>query len=345
MPATTRKKQGSKQKKRKGSKAYQETSNPENNNPVNDKDEIQPNSPNAATTSNSQAKSNDNTEAVIVFQCGACRAIIGDTSCDFNMDLDNKTLSLRGACGVTTQKEVLLSKSGMDVGCTYRKINCTECNQHLGKMYTSTTAPMDSRRSTFTFELKALASYQLGTCRTVDGKSVATLNVNGTQGGANNDVSRDPKKNNGFASAEAFDSLDNHVNSVTEATNRLATGFEQNREAISEMRLLLDNLSRTMQGYQGGLENAQNMILVWEDRFKRLESCEKQVGELGLLYENLEQVQQDVTRLDKLISQDSNGTVNNEEESDEEKEELPVKRKRKSDSFQFSRTRSKQRKR
>ena len=49
-----------------------------------------------------------------------------------------------------------------DIGCTYRLIRCTGCNQMLGKTFVTTPPEMDPIRNMITFEGAKLLSYKVG---------------------------------------------------------------------------------------------------------------------------------------------------------------------------------------
>lgn len=227
----------------------------------------------------------ENEDVDLIFQCGTCRSVVGDTRTEYEAHLDSKTLSLKGAYGVTVEDKLFVSESGHDAGCAYKVIVCEECKNNLGRMYTSTNAKLDSRRSAFTFDHSALTSYQLGSGKTFDGNQAPVMKRSAhISKSEKKDIA--PEGTMAGVSVEAFDALDMHVGAIAEATNNLTEAFEQNRTAVSHLRDSLADNDASVSEIRNGLEHTQNMILLWEERFRRLEDCEK----------NLEKVKSDCHR-------------------------------------------------
>lgn len=211
----------------------------------------------------------------VVFQCGTCRSVVGDTLSDYEAHLESKTISLRAARSVDIEDNMKMSNTGFDAGCTYKPIRCSECRTHLGRVYGSTTPALDSRRCTYTFDTTALVSYQLGTCLTLDGKRISHQNQQRVDNSQN--AHAEHQAVTVEVSSQAFDALHAHVGSLTDVTNKLSASFD---DSCLEMKELIDANRGSITEMKSGLEHAQNMMLLWEERFRRLEACEQRIEQL-----------------------------------------------------------------
>lgn len=229
----------------------------------------------------------------VIFQCGSCRTVVSDTLAGYEGFLETKTIVLNAAINVTIEDKLTMSSSGFDAGCTFKRVKCDQCNCYLGKVYSSTTPALDNRRSTFTFDTPTLTSYQLGTCRSIDGQQLHTRQEQDVAAAAAHTPQSEIDK--AVVSVVAFDALDAHVTSLTEATNRLNSAFEENRSSIAELRR---ESNRTISEIQDGLQHAQNMMLLWEERFHRLEACEQRVETLCLSDQRIDSCEGRIARME-----------------------------------------------
>lgn len=99
----------------------------------------------------------------IVFQCAACRRIVGDSLGLTSADEDLRHITLRGACGIVRGPCPRTSEEGKDLGSTFHELFCEGCNALLGKVYLTTPAPLDGARNLFSLSTDALESFELGT--------------------------------------------------------------------------------------------------------------------------------------------------------------------------------------
>lgn len=232
----------------------------------------------------------------VVFQCGSCRSVVGDTLSEYEAHLESKTISLRAARCVEVEDKMKMSNTGFDAGCTYRRILCSECNNPLGRVYGSTTPALDSRRCTYTFDTTTLVSYQLGTCLTIDGERIEASNQNRIANPRTSDAEHQGPK--AEVPSEAFDALHAHVGSLTEVTNKLSASFDEN---CVEMKELTDSNTNAVTELKSGLEHAQNMMLLWEERFRRLEACEERVEQLTGAGQRMNSYEGRVTRIEAAL--------------------------------------------
>ncbi len=103
-------------------------------------------------------------ERPAVLQCRQCRTIVGDSLAMIGSNSEENAISLSSACNVVISDDFTTSKSGADVGCTYRPVICEEstCQSVLGKVYVTTTRKFDPFRDAFTFDVTRLVSYVVG---------------------------------------------------------------------------------------------------------------------------------------------------------------------------------------
>jgi len=107
---------------------------------------------------------NDAEETIpkLVFQCESCKIIVGD-SMAFSCSTEKlKSITLEKACNVTHSNYIITAKDGSDVGCSYVKFFCSNCDVELGKFYCTTSSEYDPLRDKFTFGTDKLTSYELG---------------------------------------------------------------------------------------------------------------------------------------------------------------------------------------
>lgn len=218
-------------------------------------------------------------DAHIIFQCASCLTVVGDTMAEYEAYFESRTLCLKAASNVTIDEELHISRSGFDVGCTFKRILCSSCEHHLGRIYASTSPNLDSLRSSYTFDHSALISYQLGSSRTLDGqhlpiKKCQCFATPGLMTKIKQQVTDIPRP---AVDVTAFEA---RVTSLSEATDRAAITSQQNKMDIAEMRHAFTKNNSSVDELRASLEYAQNMILLWEDRFQRLGTCEKRLSKL-----------------------------------------------------------------
>lgn len=101
--------------------------------------------------------------APLIFSCGQCRTIVGDTYSFENSDEETKTITLSGASNVQRTAELYTSYSEHDEGSTYFCFSCKNCGLLLGRYYVTTSKDLDILRERFTFGIDSITSYELGT--------------------------------------------------------------------------------------------------------------------------------------------------------------------------------------
>lgn len=222
----------------------------------------------------------------IVFQCGSCRTVLGDTLADYEAHLESNTLSLRAARNVVVGEKMEMSDSGFDAGCTFKPIKCNHCKTIIGRVYSSTIPALDSRRDTYTFDTTSLISYQLGSCRNMQGEIEGT-----NKSKVNSTLHAVPSLEKSSGSLQNFETLDLHINTLSDV-------ITQNQETVQEMRGLLDVNTHSLVELRSNQEQAQNMMLLWEERFRRLEECEQRLQKMSSVEHRLTLCEGRVGRLE-----------------------------------------------
>lgn len=100
--------------------------------------------------------------APVVFQCGTCRSIFGDSYSFVGSNADLLLVTLSAVTNITTSTEPQTSKDGMDMGSSFQELLCSQCQTVLGRKYLTTPVPLDAIRGLFSFATTTIASYQLG---------------------------------------------------------------------------------------------------------------------------------------------------------------------------------------
>jgi len=115
-------------------------------------------------------------ERPLVVFCSNCKTILGDTNSFVCTHAELKTITLRSAYSVKlTRDEVETPTKGLAAGSTFHRIYCDSCAQCVGKVFLSTTRDLDPMRDVYTFDSKAIRSYELSEGR-------------GSRGGAHDDA-------------------------------------------------------------------------------------------------------------------------------------------------------------
>lgn len=100
--------------------------------------------------------------APVVFQCGTCRSIFGDSYSFVGSNAELLLVTLSAVTNITTAKEPQTSKDGMDMGSSFQELLCAQCQTVLGRKYVTTPVPLDPIRGLYSFATNTIASYQLG---------------------------------------------------------------------------------------------------------------------------------------------------------------------------------------
>jgi len=109
----------------------------------------------------------ENVTAPVVFQCGTCRIIIGDSFGFVCSNIDTFTISLNHVANITKSSEIFTSEVGLDVGSSYHHIICAQCQTPLGRMYMTTPRNFDAMRGMYSFDSNMISGYQFGTNREI----------------------------------------------------------------------------------------------------------------------------------------------------------------------------------
>lgn len=98
----------------------------------------------------------------LVFSCGKCHTIIGDSLSLVGTHAQLKTLTLSAASKVTRNESLITSQSSIDKGSTFVALMCYNCSKILGRYYITTPRTLDDLREKFTFFVDDISSYELG---------------------------------------------------------------------------------------------------------------------------------------------------------------------------------------
>jgi hypothetical protein len=100
--------------------------------------------------------------APVVFQCGTCRSIFGDSYAFVGANPDLLLVTLSAVTNVASAPEALTASDGPDAGSSFHEILCKQCQAVLGRQYLTTPIALDALRGLYSFSTAAIASYQLG---------------------------------------------------------------------------------------------------------------------------------------------------------------------------------------
>ncbi|GLD95620.1 hypothetical protein PINS_up004297 [Pythium insidiosum] len=100
--------------------------------------------------------------APVVFQCGTCRCIFGDSYSFVSSNAELLLVTLSAVTNVAVGPEPLTSKEGPDLGSSFLELLCKQCQTVLGRQYLTTPMALDPIRSLYSFSTSCIASYQLG---------------------------------------------------------------------------------------------------------------------------------------------------------------------------------------
>ncbi|GLE11321.1 hypothetical protein PINS_up023701 [Pythium insidiosum] len=76
--------------------------------------------------------------APVVFQCGTCRCIFGDSYSFVSSNADLLLVTLSAVTNVAVGPEPLTSKEGPDLGSSFLELLCKQCQTVLGRQYLTT---------------------------------------------------------------------------------------------------------------------------------------------------------------------------------------------------------------
>lgn len=247
--------------------------------------------------------------APVVLQCASCRSILSDTLMYLiSSDAERRTVTVSEARYVSAAQERTMSTTGWDVDCAFRQLSCTHCHRPLGRMYVATTQQLSCLQNAYTFATDALVSYQLGSIAQVSNvtnrpdipgvsghdRTAGTGNYrNWQQDAARGTFERTADQPRGFGQATqdptlrlAVGELDQHVCKLTTAMNQVTNAQKRSdvelKETVQSLKDLQSDYVATKGKAQSATENMQevdtelvkmeNMFLVWEERFQRIEA-------------------------------------------------------------------------
>ncbi len=170
----------------------------------------------------------------VVFFCSKCRVILGDSFSLVFASEASKTLTLGMAVEVTLGSTPVSSKSGQDVGATYRVATCKQCASPLGKSYIATPHHLDSSRGCITFDIDRVSSYVLGTQGTVGRLEGTASGVPASQGLTQQQQQQQQQQHQQQGAGDTSD-----LARQLEWTQELVMGLEM-RMAVVEGRLGID---------------------------------------------------------------------------------------------------------
>src|SRR4051812_17309967 len=94
----------------------------------------------------------------LVFSCGNCRTIVGDSYSLFHSNEELKTITLSASSNIQRINEIYTSYDAHDHGSTYYLFSCLSCSKELGRYYICTNRILDSVRDKFTFDIDSISS-------------------------------------------------------------------------------------------------------------------------------------------------------------------------------------------
>ena len=97
----------------------------------------------------------------LVFQCGKCNIIIGDSLKCSNIQAGSITLD-SVTDNVKLGETLVRCTKGWDIGCAYLVVGCANCGEHLGKMYKVTLRQLDDIRDKYTLRVDRCQVYHCG---------------------------------------------------------------------------------------------------------------------------------------------------------------------------------------
>mmetsp|Transcript_14365 Transcript_14365/g.56522 ORF Transcript_14365/g.56522 Transcript_14365/m.56522 type:complete len:201 (+) Transcript_14365:59-661(+) len=112
--------------------------------------------------------------APLVFQCGVCKQVVGDSWSFHSSDADVGIVCLGAVTGVACDLEkVSVCSSGKDAGSTYASLYCAECKTEVGRKYLTTSEELDNARGRYSLLVEKVCSYELGSAEIHSGEGEA----------------------------------------------------------------------------------------------------------------------------------------------------------------------------
>lgn len=219
------------------------------------------------------------TDSLMVFSCAQCRVTVSDSSTGYNFNSDRTLLSVRGAQSVKISDELKVSKSGPDVRCTFHAVICTQCGHVLGKVYSSTNQQFDHHRNVFTFDTDRLKTYCVGDLHTPSGEDISSL--------ATKLPLLTPLSTN-VPTLDAFEDLDAHVNTVTDAVNNVTDAIRDLRRAILDIRAELNTTKTKVNDGEDALSKLHNVVSLWEARNRKNQTSENHLAPIIPMLRSME---------------------------------------------------------
>lgn len=219
------------------------------------------------------------TDSLMVFSCAQCHRTVSDSSTGYNFNGDKTLLSVRGAQSVKISDKLEVSTSGPDVQCTFHVVTCTQCGSRLGKVYSSTSRHFDHHRDVFTFDTGRLKTYCVGDLRTPSGEDVSSL--------ATKLPLLTPLSTNA-PTLDAFEDLDAHVNTVTDAVNNVTDAIRDLRRAILDIRAELNTTKTKVNEGEDALSKLHNVVSLWESRHRKSQTGEHQLAPIIPMLRSME---------------------------------------------------------
>ena len=119
-------------------------------------------------------------KSTVIFQCAACRTIVGDSLALVRADEAREHVTLSAACNLRVNKAHARAKAARASPDAFNELACAgpDCSNVLGKQWLLTSAEMDELRGLFTLETAKLLTYEPGAAtstvesETEDGRAV-----------------------------------------------------------------------------------------------------------------------------------------------------------------------------
>lgn len=218
-------------------------------------------------------------DSLMIFSCVQCQTIVSDSSTGYNFSNDRKLLSVRGAQSVKISDAIEVSKSGPDLRCTYHTVTCSRCDARLGKVYSTTIMQFDHHRGVFTLDTDRLATYCVGDLHTPEGEDVSSL--------ATKLPLLTPLSTN-HPSLDAFEDLDEHVNTVTDAVNNVTDAIRDIRRVILDIRAELNATKAKVNDGEDALSKLHSVVSLWESRQRKTQTSEHHMAPIIPLLRSME---------------------------------------------------------
>lgn len=111
----------------------------------------------------------DGLNAPLVLQCRGCRRVISDSNQLIGALESLDGLILDAVLGVHIGTDELHSEDGVDAGCTFVALSCTECHKELGRCYSRAPPELQPAvqegQPRYVLHRRALQSYVLGSTK------------------------------------------------------------------------------------------------------------------------------------------------------------------------------------